>query len=176
MHVSTKFLIALSLALIGVAGVAMWLTRPSAIPVHPAEVFTAPEEEHIVSPEENQPTAPARKQPEPAAAAAAEKTPEQPLNLSREKQAPVISDKSTTLARELEDDQTVTLDFSGKGKLRPKIPKIKLFDPEYGTRGFSSRRWVSDNLGIEAGVGLTDGETLRERDAAAGVGVVISFD
>lgn len=175
--VNNKLIASAVLATIIAANALAWLARPTATPAYPADIF--PEQVQTVRGPAASSGPDARKTARPQTSGAQEpaetgqrltlslELEPEPLEIARQTPLAVpAADASPDLLKDLQRNRTA----------RPQVPKLKLFDPEYGTRGVTTRRWVSDRLGLEAGVGLTDGETLREREAAAGVGVVISFD
>ncbi len=154
-----KFLIVIILIGFTAASSLLWLTRPSAIPVHPDDIFPA---EVVQVPAETAPEkvtqtrAPIpvqEAQPEPAPA---------PLTLTLESKAPEISGSANSTLALAEPTKGLSLGLAKKPRIaRPEVPKLKLFDEDRGTRGFSGRRWLSKHMGVEAGIGLTEGETLR---------------
>ena len=75
----------------------------------------------------------------------------------------------------------LALELELKEPARAEVEKLRFFDadyenPDFKLRGVTTRRWMSRRLGIEAGIGVTEVEKLRERAPAVGVGVVFSFD
>ena len=165
----TEYIVTLAFVGLAAASSLMWIARPSAIPAYPEDIFP---DEIVTTPA---PEIPAKLPSAPVARAQkSHAIPADPLKLTLEPEPPVIRERAVNNAPV--QTSGLSLEFDQKQSARGEIPKIKLFDSELGTRGYSSRRWLSDKVGIEAGIGITDGEGLGERQPAAGAGVVISFD
>lgn len=172
-EVTNKLIATGVLAAILAANCLAWLARPTATPAYPADIFPEQTVQQPAPPA--QPKAGNTANAGNASGLQAEE-PEPRLTLSLEREPPEIARQAPLTVPAADASPIIAQYLRDRPVARPEVPKIKLFDSEYGTRGVSSRRWVSERVGLEAGVGLTDGETLRERQAAAGVGVVISFD
>lgn len=167
-----EYYIGITLAGLFLASSLMWLARPTAIPAHPDDIFPR---QVVQAPAKPSPAKAARAEPSAQEAMAAPE-PER-LDLTRYPETPEIPlDNDNSLAFN-EATPSAVFDLTpASAKPRPEVPKIKLFDEGTGTRGFSARRWLSSRMGVEAGIGLTEGESLRERQAAAGIGFVLGFD
>lgn len=156
-----------------------WLQRPSAIAAHPDDLFPAPVvviSEPAEPPTQREEGAKSSQEKVEPVSAQATSPAKPPLDLNLHSEPAAIPTREGMATEPSLSVSTLNLDNDAKPRARADVPKIKFFDSDYGTLGFSSRRWVSPRFGIEAGVGITEGETLRERSPAAGVGLLFSFD
>lgn len=89
-------------------------------------------------------------------------------------------DAANASEADLSSDPEIAFDLAAPDRPTPQVESYNLFNPEYGLRGFMKQGWISQNVGVQGGLGLNDDRRVETEegfrdDIAVGMGVILAF-